>query len=217
MFEYRHGVIVAILNPRLWKANAEYGVSYSIDNSAQMFIIGYSQDYDVCKGKTQSTSLANNQFNTQPMNCRIFVNRSVETLCDQHKFEKRMNSFNKFRSGRANTMGDKVDINAINKIRKMQDMETKEMSFLRSDKSVLNRNGNRPMPMLSPKSRVKKEENDKKLKGSFANYMDYRQQRFTAMVNNGPLQAGFKSLETEFAKKSSYTEKRKEDLRRNAL
>lgn len=42
MFEYRHGVIVAILNPRLWKANAEYGVSYSIDNSAQMFIIGYS-------------------------------------------------------------------------------------------------------------------------------------------------------------------------------
>lgn len=85
-----------------------------------------------------------------------------------------MNSFNKFRAGRANTMGDKVDINAINKIRKMQDLEQKEMSFLRTDKSVLNRSGNRPMPMLSPKSRAKKEEQDKKLKNSFSNYMDYR-------------------------------------------
>ena len=67
-----------------------------------------------------------------------------------------------------------VDINAINKIRKMQDLEHKEMSFMRSDKSVLNRAGNRPMPMLSPKSRAKKEEADNKLRGSFANYMDHR-------------------------------------------
>jgi len=61
------------------------------------------------------------------------------------------------------------------------------MSFLRSDKSVLNRAGNRPMPMLSPKSRAKKEEDDKKLKGSFSNYMEYRQNKFTKPINHGPL------------------------------
>lgn len=156
---------MAVLNPRLWKANAEYGVTYSIDNSAQLLIIGYSQDYDVCKGKSTANSVNpnSNSFQSQTVNCRAYLNKSVETLCDQHKFERRMNQFNKFRAGRVAVMGDRVDINAINRMRKMQEQEQQELSFMRSDKNILNRTNNRPMPMLSPKSRAKKEELQKKV------------------------------------------------------
>ena len=44
-------------------------------------MIGYSQDYDVCQGKTYVAGGAKNAF------CNEFVNKSVESICDRHKHE----------------------------------------------------------------------------------------------------------------------------------
>ena len=98
-----------------------------------------------------------NQFVNKTFACREFVNKSVETLCDQHKIEKKIANFEKFRAGRMNTMGERVDINYINRMRKLEDKEKKMMQFVQTDKSVLNRQSNKPMPIISQEEREKRE------------------------------------------------------------
>lgn len=80
----RAGTILAIISPKLMKANADYGVSFSVDSEAQILMIGYSQDYSLCKGKSATSSVVNGMMN-QVFACRSFLNKSVETLCERHR------------------------------------------------------------------------------------------------------------------------------------
>jgi hypothetical protein len=69
------GTIVGILNPKAMKPTVEHGFSYCIDLEAQIFVIGYSEDYSICKF---TSSIDNRQ-------CQTFVNKSAEIICETHK------------------------------------------------------------------------------------------------------------------------------------
>ena len=52
----RAGCIILVLNPKYSKPKPDAldkGFSFSIDSPAQFDIIGYSQDYDICKGRNK--------------------------------------------------------------------------------------------------------------------------------------------------------------------
>jgi hypothetical protein len=49
--DFRHGCILLIMSPKLMN-KSEQGTSFSIETEAQFQIIGYSEDYSICKGKT---------------------------------------------------------------------------------------------------------------------------------------------------------------------
>mmetsp|Transcript_33225 Transcript_33225/g.50932 ORF Transcript_33225/g.50932 Transcript_33225/m.50932 type:complete len:86 (-) Transcript_33225:596-853(-) len=58
LISLRTGTIVGVLNPRVMQnSNPEHGFAFSVDTKAQLFVIGYSQDYDICKGKSQSSQI----------------------------------------------------------------------------------------------------------------------------------------------------------------
>ena len=56
-----------------------------------------------------------NSLVSKAINCRQFLNLSVEKFCDQHTHEIKMRQFDRMRAGRMNTMGERVDINQINR------------------------------------------------------------------------------------------------------
>ena len=45
--------------------------------------------------------------------CRTFLNKSVESICDQHKMEQKLMRLNKQKGARLNLLGDRVDCNEI--------------------------------------------------------------------------------------------------------
>ena len=45
--------------------------------------------------------------------CKTFLNKSVETICDRHKMEKKMMNIERHKGRRANLFGDRVDCNEI--------------------------------------------------------------------------------------------------------
>ena len=45
--------------------------------------------------------------------CKAFLNRSVENICDRHKLEVKMMRIEKHKGQRANLFGDRVDCNEI--------------------------------------------------------------------------------------------------------
>ena len=168
-------------------------------------MIGYSEHYSICQGKSSQNSVSQvNQFVNKTFACREFVNKSVETLCDQHKIEKKIANFEKFRAGRMNTMGERVDINYINRMRKLEDKEKKMMQFVQTDKSVLNRQSNKPMPIISQEEREKREALWKKEQSKIGTYFNYRDRKFKLSHGmNDLMQTGLKCQENKFAKKTS--------------
>jgi len=56
--------------------------------------IGFSQDFDICTGTTIDP------YTKSEKKCSSFVNRSVERLCDKHKFEIQNRRIERMKSGR---------------------------------------------------------------------------------------------------------------------
>lgn len=55
----RPGTIIAVINPRMMpkKQNQpadQNGHTFCIDSEAQTMMIGYSEEYDICKGRTKN-------------------------------------------------------------------------------------------------------------------------------------------------------------------
>lgn len=63
----------------------------------------------------------------------------METLCDEHQMMRKISQFSRFKAGRLNTMGERVDIHQIKRLRKMEEHEKQQMNFQMSDKQILNR------------------------------------------------------------------------------
>lgn len=75
------------------------------------------------------------------------------------------------------------------------------MSFTRTDKSVLNRQNNRPMPMLTDAEKEKRDAFIQKEKSKIGNYFDYRDKKFNPGNRmNSLLRSGIQCQETSFAK-----------------
>jgi len=98
-----------------------------------------------------------NQFVTKSFPCREFLNKSVETYCDTHKLEKKLANFDRFKAGRMNARGERVDIHMINRMKSLEEKEKKMMGFCQTDKSVLNRQQNKPMPNITEDERDKRD------------------------------------------------------------
>ena len=49
LVKYRHGCIVLVLSPKTMKKN-EKGNTFSLDSEQQVHLIGYSEDFVICKG-----------------------------------------------------------------------------------------------------------------------------------------------------------------------
>jgi len=81
----------------------------------------------------------------------------VETYCDTHKLEKKLANFDRFKAGRMNARGERVDIHMINRMKSLEEKEKKMMGFCQTDKSVLNRQQNKPMPNISEDERDKRD------------------------------------------------------------
>lgn len=55
MQNIKAGCIVMVINPKLMKSNGDSdknGITFCIDSEAQVEIIGYSEDYNVCNGRS---------------------------------------------------------------------------------------------------------------------------------------------------------------------
>lgn len=81
-------------------------LSFSIDSESHLLLIGYSFDYDVCRGldsnpRTPQVKLA----------CMSFVNKAVEKLCDRHKLASEQQALQKVKSQRMNMVTSNIDIN----------------------------------------------------------------------------------------------------------
>jgi hypothetical protein len=63
------------MNPKCMKPTIEHGYSYCIDIDAQVFVIGYSEEYSVCKYVSTVDS----------RQCTTFLNKSAENLCETHR------------------------------------------------------------------------------------------------------------------------------------
>ena len=83
------------------------------------------------------------------------------------------------------------------------------MQFTRSDKTALNRNNNRPMPMLSEQEKEKREAFMKKEQVKIGSYWDIRDKRFNNQHKMGdPLSnTGIRCQESNFANKNSHIER----------
>ena len=138
-------------------------------------MIGYSEDYKICIGKnTVNASNLNGEGISQKIHCKQFLNKSVETLCHQHAYAKKLENMDRLKAGRLNIMGDRVDCNAIKRMDKM----LKQENVGAFGKNQLHRVTNRPVPMLSPKSQALQLENKDKMKGKFDSFMNQRALKF---------------------------------------
>ena len=88
----RPGTIIAVINPRMMPRKPNQPAdqndhTFCIDSEAQLMMIGYSEEYDICKGRTQNTYRPGSMETFQ---CKTFLNKSVENICDRHKMEKKL-------------------------------------------------------------------------------------------------------------------------------
>ncbi len=97
------------MSPKLLPAKPDDQlVSFSIDSDSNIIQIGYSFDYDVCRGED-----SNPRTPSVKSPCITFVNKSIESLCDRHKLEVAQINLNKIKGSRMNLITTNVDINAI--------------------------------------------------------------------------------------------------------
>lgn len=83
-------------------------------------MIGYSEEYDICKGRTQNTFKPGSMETFQ---CKAFLNKSVENICDRHKLEKKMMTIDRHKGTRLNLLGDRVDCNEIRRQERLRKNE----------------------------------------------------------------------------------------------
>lgn len=80
------GSVYAIIAPKYMPAkpgdHQTQLYTYTIDNENNLVQLGYSQDYDVCKGQD-----SNPRTPAVKTNCCTFVNKSIEKLCDRHELQ----------------------------------------------------------------------------------------------------------------------------------
>jgi len=143
--KFRTGCVLQVISPKLLRSGGEgkqQGVAFCIDSEAQLQLIGYSEDFDVCSGKTNMPGASSDM-----MRCRAFLNKSVETICDKHKFERNLMKLDRQKGSRLALQSNTVDVHAIRKMQKMQDMDAGIGAF--GGKKNLARD-NRPIRMLTP-------------------------------------------------------------------
>lgn len=145
------GCVVMVINPKLMKeqqsggngqGNSQKGIMFAIDSEAQVEIIGYSEDYNICNGRTNQQQFLTG-VGSESYACRTFLNKSVETICDKHKAEKKLMNIKRAQANRQNMQGDRVDINGIQRMQRLQNREFGAFG----GKKQLNRLDNKPMPV----------------------------------------------------------------------
>lgn len=73
--KYQIGSIVGVINPKPLKPSHEYGYSYCVDLEPQIFFIGFSEEFTRCR-----------QVGKEMKQCTTFLNKSVETICETHRY-----------------------------------------------------------------------------------------------------------------------------------
>ena len=146
----RPGTVILVVNPKMMpkKENNEHGHSFCIDGEAQVMLIGYSEDYDVCKGTTRSV---NRPGSMETFQCRTFLNKSVENICDKHKMERKLMQLDRARGQRLNIVGDRVDCNML---KRQEAARQKELGAFGGGKQVFARD-NRPARLLTAEAQAK--------------------------------------------------------------
>jgi len=163
----RPGTVVAVINPRLMpKRGDEHANSFCIESEAQVMIIGYSEDYDVCKSRTRNT---NRPGSLETFQCRTFLNKSVEDICDKHKMERKLMHMERQKGQRLNLAGDRVD---CNQIKRMEARNKKEFGAF-GGKQVFTRDI-KPARLLSPKAQAKVTQIKEKQQEKFTSFMGNR-------------------------------------------
>ncbi len=117
------GTVVGILNPKIMKfqsgvENKDNAITFSIDLELQVFKIGFSEELTFCKGvpNAGSSSLGLPVFTTSlSAQCRNFINKSIESVCDMHKFILQERKLEEIRSRRIGLHSDFIDLNKVRK------------------------------------------------------------------------------------------------------
>lgn len=109
------GTVIGLLNPKLMRQGPseqqQHGITFSVELEAQLFKIGFSEDLSFCKGLLRPEGLQQ----ITPV-CRNFVNKSVETMCDLHKYHVQELQLAKIKSHRIGLQSDYIDINRMRKL-----------------------------------------------------------------------------------------------------
>jgi hypothetical protein len=136
------GVVMALIAPKFMPAKGEESLwSYAIDSEQSFLQIGYSFDYDICKGQD-----SNPRTPAVKAQCYTFVNKAVEKLCDRHKLQVEQQALARVKGSRMNLISNNVDINAI-KMRQKLDFGQSGVGVLRRD--------NRPLDNMTVEEKAK--------------------------------------------------------------
>ena len=104
-------------------------ITYCIDKDSQVFEIGLSADFAFCKGASKNLSLTGLPSINANLACRVFVNSSIEKVCDSHKEIRSENNMARIRSQRVGMHTDYLDINKIHKMHILEEKERKINAF----------------------------------------------------------------------------------------
>ena len=178
------GTVVGVLNPRVMKQQAgvdskDNAITFSIELEAQVFKIGFSEELTFCKGVPQTGSLnlglpvLTSSLSTQ---CRNFMNKSVESLCDTHKFMMQEKKLQEIRSRRLGLHSDFIDLNMVRKQQALEEVEKNIGAFGRKGfKSGIPFQYQQSKPQeLSPKSAARLEAQNKREQDMYTSYIKDR-------------------------------------------
>ena len=57
-----------------------------MDTKEQMHLVGYSDDFNICDGRSSVPGMAGSG---ETIRCHNFVNKSSQTLCERHQMERK--------------------------------------------------------------------------------------------------------------------------------
>lgn len=94
----------------------------------------------------------------------------------------------RFKQGRQNCQGDRVD---INQLKRMQKLDERQLGAFKGGPRLINqgiiaRQANRPMPMMDTEALAKQEKLKKEQEEKYNGYLSQRALKFGAPQNQGP-------------------------------
>jgi hypothetical protein len=82
-------------------------LTFCIESEASVLKIGFSNDFDICGGQNVDRQTSAKET------CHNFVNKSVEKLCERHRFAAQTRKLDRFKANRIGLPAERVDLNVI--------------------------------------------------------------------------------------------------------
>lgn len=150
-------MVVAFSDLKALDFSENSGQALRIESEQQVYTMGKSEDFVMCKGAPKGASkdsLATITMAMSSQTCKNFLNKAHETICETHRFQMESLKMTQIRSSRVSLHSDFIDVNQAKKqqIEEAQEKKQWTSGFAKRLKQSANTTY---IPQLSPKSKAK--------------------------------------------------------------